>query len=168
MADFESRCLDAFPQWLESLADDARSVVGWLGDDRLGPASRQRLAGAVGYLLRSVALIQDGIEDLGYLDDACVLRVAAARAIALSGDPAAWDAGLLRLSEAALLVSELLGEDYPRLEADVERLAVDDVGGDFTRELEQWARSYVPPAWQRDPKNLVKLKSYLQHRLPAP
>ena len=168
MADFESRCLDAFPQWLESLADDARSVVGWLGDERLGPPSRQRLAGAVGYLLRSVGLIQDGIEDLGYLDDACVLRVAAARAIALSGDPAAWDAGLLRLSEAALLVRELLGEDYSRLEADVERLAVEDLGGDFTHEFEQWAEHYVPPAWRRDPKNLVKLKSYLEHRLPAP
>ncbi len=168
MADFESRCLDAFPQWLESLADDARSVVGWLGDDRLGPSARHRLAGAIGYLMRSVGLVQDGIEDLGYLDDACVLRVAAARAVALSGDPEAWDAGLLRLSEAASLVRELLGEDYSRLEADVERLAVEDLGPDFDRDFREWANGYVPPEWRRDPKNLVKLKSFVQHRLPAP
>jgi uncharacterized membrane protein YkvA (DUF1232 family) len=167
MADSESRCLDAFPEWLKSLADDARSVGAWLGDERLGAPSRQRLAGALSYLLKSVDLIQDGIEDLGYLDDACVLRVAAARAVALSGDPAAWDAGLLRLSEGAELVRELLGEHFSRLQADVERLATENLPDGFARELEQWAGSYAPPAWPRDPKNLVKFKSYVEHRLPA-
>jgi uncharacterized membrane protein YkvA (DUF1232 family) len=167
MADLESRCLDAFPQWLKSLPDDARSLLGWIGDERLGTPSRLRLAGAIRYLLKSVDLIRDGIEDLGYLEDACVLRVAAARAIALSGDPAAWDSGLVRLSEAAELVRELLGEQFSRLEADVERRAVEELGVDFVDELEQWAASYVPPAWQRDPKNLVKLQSYVEHRLAA-
>jgi hypothetical protein len=166
MADLESRSLDAFPHWLESLAEDARAVGARLGDERLGLPSRQLLGGALGQLLKSVSLIQDGIEGLGYLDDACLLRVAAARAIAVSGDPEAWDARLLDLSEASELVEEFLGDDFARLAAEVDRLAGAALPDDLTRELEAWAASYSPPTWLRDPKNLVKFRSYLAHRLP--
>ncbi len=181
MTDLDDRCLDAFPQWLRALGSDARSLAEIVNDERTSEAVRRPLAGALNYLFKSLDLIPDGIEDLGFVDDAFVLRVAARAA--LGADAAAGalgDGALGRLSEQAVLVREFLDEDFSRLERYVAGLvstsvrgrSVDDilsqapVRAALLGEVKSWAESYGPPTFSRDDKNLVKLRAFLAAKLP--
>jgi uncharacterized membrane protein YkvA (DUF1232 family) len=179
MTELQNRCLDAFPEWLKALAADARDLGALLADGT-PEGVRRFVAGGLNYLFKSLDLIPDGIEDLGYLDDAFVIRVAAA--LALADAPSAREMPpLARLAADAKLVAELLGKDYPRLEKYVRGLTkgaargrtVDEilsdaaVRGAFLNELGGWAASYAAPSFSRDEKNLVKLSSFLSAKLPA-
>src|SRR3954471_15922993 len=116
MATLEVRCLDAFPDWLRSLADDARALASVLESEGAGVAQR-RSAAALNYLFKSLDLIPDGLEDLGFIDDAFVVRAAAdAVRLEAESDLAADPTGTLaRLSGEAELVQEFLGSEYSRL-----------------------------------------------------
>jgi uncharacterized membrane protein YkvA (DUF1232 family) len=176
MSDVDSRCLDEFPAWLRSLADDA-IVLGAIVADGAAPEDvRRHAAGALSYLFKSLDLIPDGIEELGYMDDAFVVRVAAR--LATQVEPIA---SLERLAHDAELISDFLAVDYPRLERFVaglgrltvrgrsvdDVLASADVTQSFVGEVRGWAKDYVVPAFGRDAKNLVKLRSFLRAKLPA-
>jgi uncharacterized membrane protein YkvA (DUF1232 family) len=177
MTTLDSRCLEAFPGWLRSLAEDAQKLAGLLEHADASPAAQRGAASSLNYLFKSLDLIPDGLEDLGFIDDAFVLRVAAA--LVSEGER---DAGgvLNVLAQDAALISEFLGADYERLERYVQKLAdgsargrsvaqiLDDstVRGDFVREVLQWAAGYTSPSFARDTRSLVKLKSFLATRLP--
>ncbi len=179
MNELETRCLDTFPKWLESLHTDAADLAPLLDDGAVGLESRRHVASALNYLFKSLDLIPDGIEDLGFLDDAFVLRVAAR--LALSKSDGDKPAVLLRLAEGGALIEELMGADYARLERYVAELVngaargrtTDEIVGDadtraaFVSELTGWTRSYAAPGFTRDAKNLVKLTSFLSAKLPA-
>ena len=141
-------------------------------------AAQRGAASALTYLFKSLDLIPDGLEDLGFVDDAFVLRVAAAQVAEGERDPG----GVLgKLAADAALISEFLGADYARLERYVQKLEagsargrsvaqiLDDsaVRADFAREVLQWSASYTSPTFARDTRSLVKLKSFLGTRLPA-
>ena len=175
MSDLDTRCLDTFPDWLRSLPEDAVALSTVISDASLDEAVRRPVAGALNYLFKSLDLIPDGIEDLGYLDDAFVFRVAAAK----SRVPGADVVG--RLANEAELVREFLGSEYARLEkyvaglgtAAVRGRTVDAVLSDssvrasLVSDVRGWASSYVTPSFGRDAKNLVKLRSFLTTKLPA-
>jgi uncharacterized membrane protein YkvA (DUF1232 family) len=182
MATLEARCLDAFPNWLRSLADDARALAAVLETEGDGSAQR-RSAAALNYLFKSLDLIPDGLEDLGFIDDAFVLRAAAQAvqlddAAALAADPSGT---LARLAEEAELVQEFLDSAYERLTRYVAGLEQGSARGrsvstilsdaavraDFVREVREWADGYAVPTFTRDERNLVKLKSFLLAKLPA-
>jgi len=182
MTTLEARCLDAFPDWLRSLADDARALASVLESEGSGPLQR-RSATALNYLFKSLDLIPDGLEDLGFVDDAFVVR-AAADAVRLESEAelAADSSGTLaRLSGEAELVQEFLGSEYGRLAkyvAGLEQgsvrgrsvaqiLADEGVRADFVREVREWADGYVVPSFSRDQRNLVKLRAFLLAKLPA-
>lgn len=178
MTSLDSRCLDAFPLWLKSLGSDALKLAALVEKRDLPEALRRGSASALNYLFKSLDLIPDGLEDLGFVDDAFVFRVAT-RAV-----PAA-DAGLdpsgtvSRLAAEAALVEEFLGDVYPRLSSFVSGLGDSSVRGrsvaaivsdetlalDLVRDVRQWAESYQSPAFHRDDKNLVKLRSFLAAKL---
>jgi uncharacterized membrane protein YkvA (DUF1232 family) len=178
MSTLDSRCLDAFPGWLRSLAEDAQQLAALLeqGDTALG--AQRAAASALNYLFKSLDLIPDGLEDLGFIDDAFVLRVAAAQVAEGERDGAG---ALAKLATEAELISEFLAADYERLERYVQKLAdgtargrsvaqiIEDaaVRADFVREVKQWAAGYASPSFTRDSRSLVKLKSFLATRLPA-
>ncbi|HWP04224.1 MAG TPA: YkvA family protein [Polyangiaceae bacterium] len=178
MTPVEARCLEAFPTWLKSLGDDAQKLASVVESDTQPLAARRGAATALNYLFKSLDLIPDGLEEIGFVDDAFVFRVAAST---VSADDAAADASgtLGRLSGDAALVRDFLGDVYPRLTAYVSTLGdakvrgrnVDDVLadatslGDFVREARQWATGYQPPPFHRDDKNLVKLRSFLAAKL---
>jgi uncharacterized membrane protein YkvA (DUF1232 family) len=178
MTTLDSRCLEAFPGWLRSLSDDAQKLAGLLEQKGSSAAARRSAASALNYLFKSLDLIPDGLEDLGFIDDAFVLRVAAAQVA-----EAERDAGgvLAKLAGDAQLIREFLGNDYGRLERYVEKLGegsargrsvaqlLEDATlcGDFVREVKQWASGYTAPSFARDSRSLVKLKSFLATRLPA-
>jgi uncharacterized membrane protein YkvA (DUF1232 family) len=180
MTELDDRCLDAFPQWLRALGSDARALAEIVNDDRLGDPIRRPLAAALNYLFKSLDLIPDGIEDLGFIDDAFVLRVAARTAVAADASAAELGDGTLsRLAEQASLVREFLGDDFARLERYVGSLgapargrSVDDIVGDasvraeLVDDVKSWCESYLAPSFARDDKNLVKLRAFLSAKLP--
>ena len=178
MTPLAARSLDAFPNWLRSLGQDARQLASIVENRSLPEATRRAAALGLNYLFKSLDLIPDGLEDLGFVDDAFVFRVAAASAA--PADAKADASGTLaRLSEEAGLVREFMSDIYPRLEAYVGELSTasargrtvsdvlsnDAALGDFVRDARQWADGYEPPAFARDEKNLVKLKSFMTARL---
>lgn len=177
MTDVESRCLEAFPEYLRSLGDDARALAAVVESAETSEPVRRHAAAALVYLFKSLDLIPDGIEDLGYIDDAFVFRAAASFAKAEGASAEV----ITRLAADAELVKEFLGDDNARLETYVRGLgsssargrSVDDIVKDagirreLTQEVRAWADSYAVPGFTRDAKNLVKLKSFLTTKLPS-
>ncbi len=180
MTETENKCLATFPEWLKSLASDALDLSGAVGSPEAPDAVRRYAAAGLNYLFKSLDLIPDGIEDLGYLDDAFVLRVAASLACKEAPDADAKAPNVARLADDAKLIAALLGDDYKRLSDYVERLkggaargrSVDDIMNDeavrrdFLNEVSGWASSYESPSFEKDVKNLVKLRSFLSAKLP--
>jgi uncharacterized membrane protein YkvA (DUF1232 family) len=178
--ELENRCLDTFPEWLRTLATDASELAGVLKADAPEPA-RRHVAAGLNYLFKSLDLIPDGIEDLGFMDDAFILRVCAS--FALADWPAGREAAPIvgRLAGDTKLVQEVLGGDYKRLVSYARSLdkgaargrTVDEILNDalvrdaFVDEVASFAASYAAPAFSRDGKNIVKLQSFLHTKLPA-
>lgn len=174
----DPRFLELFPQWLRSLGEDAAAIgevlTAHAGED---DASRS-LVGGLNYIFKSLDLIPDGIDDLGYLDDAFVLRVACAQACAAR--PEAKQGVVQRLADDAHALKDFLGDDFARLESYVRGLrkgaargrTVEDIltdklaQGPFLQEVKSWAADYKVPSFTRDPKTLVKLKAFLSAKLP--
>ena len=178
MNELEARCLNTFPEWLRTLGADAAALSEIVTSDA-PESARRHVAGGLNYLFKSLDLIPDGIEDLGYLDDAIILRVAAS--LALAESPALSEGAAGRLAGEASLVASILDADYDRLVRYVKGLGmsaargrtVDEILGSaessasFVAEVRGWATSYSTPGFAHDEKNLVKLKSFLHARLPA-
>jgi uncharacterized membrane protein YkvA (DUF1232 family) len=178
MTDMHTRCLDTFPEWLRTLAADASALAEALSTPGLAPPVGRYIAGGLNYLFKSLDLIPDGIDDLGYLDDAFVLRVACS--LAGAARPELKQGAIQRLSDDASAVRDFLAEDYPRLEGYVRGLrkgaargrTVEDVVGDaatrtqFLQEVKAWSAAYQVPTFTRDQKTLVKLKAFLNAKLP--
>jgi uncharacterized membrane protein YkvA (DUF1232 family) len=147
-----------------------------LSDPEVAELSRQSAAGGLNYLFKSLDLIPDGIDDIGYLDDAFVLRAAAAQAVADAGALPA----IASLAEEDALVRGFLGAAYPRLEKYVAGLrtgaargrTVDEIVSnermldEFLSDVRGFASSYQAPSFSRDPKNLIKLRAFFDAKLP--
>jgi len=177
-----ARYLDVFPAWLRTLGEDA-GALGALIDrgapDGHGPGddTKRYVASGLNYIFKSLDLIPDGIDDLGFCDDAFVIRVAAS--LACEGEPAAKEGILARLSDDAHQVEDFLGDDYQRLVTYVKGLrkgaargrTVEDIMTDasvrsaFVHEVAAWAKEYQVPSFTRDVKTLVKLKAFLSSKL---
>jgi uncharacterized membrane protein YkvA (DUF1232 family) len=178
MDSVEARCLEAFPAWLKSLAQDAVRLAAVVDDPALPEGARRGAAAALNYLFKSLDLIPDGLEDLGFVDDAFVFRAAAA-SVAEGGRAADASGTLARLAGDMGLVREFLGELTPKLEGYVAALgstpsrgrAVGDilenpaVREDFVRDVRTFAEGYQAPAFHRDEKNLIKLRAFLSTKL---
>lgn len=178
MSDNEVKYLDAFGSWLRTLGEDAEQLGAVLASQEAASGARQAAAGGLNYLFKSLDLIPDGIDDIGYLDDAFVLRVAAAQA-EKEGALAAH-AGAARLAEEDTLVRDFLGDSYARLDKYVAglrtgaargRTVQEIVGSDkmleeFLSDVKGFATSYQAPSFSRNPKNLIKLRAFFDAKLP--
>jgi uncharacterized membrane protein YkvA (DUF1232 family) len=170
-----ARFIELFPDWLETLGADASALAKVVAAES-APDARRILIAGLNYIFKSLDLIPDGIDDLGFLDDAFVLRVAARH----GHDYGNNDEIVIRLAEESQAVQEFLGGDYPRLDTYVSSLlrgaargrSVDDIMADealrssFLNEIEQWGTAYVQPTFNRDEKTLVKLRAFLSAKLP--
>ncbi len=178
MTPADAQCLDAFPIWLEQLAADALDLLALVLDEEV--AERQRLAAAtsLNYLLKSLDLIPDGVQDLGLLDDAFVLRVCMTSGFEATADLPPL---LARLRAECSLLESFLSDDFARLLRYCVELRTEPVRGRapadivndpvvnlaFAEDVRAWAASYRAPLFPRDDKNLVKLRSFLRTKLPG-
>lgn len=181
MSETDSKYLDTFPAWLRSLGEDAEKLGEMLAREGVSEGARESIAGGLNYLFKSLDLIPDGIDDIGYLDDAFVLRVAADLAANAdeSGDPDA-SRTMAPLANDCELVREFLGKDYPRLESYVKGLrkgaargrSVADILADagirdeLLGDVRGFAKTYEAPAFSREEKNLIKLRAFFDAKLP--
>ncbi|MGE0785182.1 MAG: DUF1232 domain-containing protein [Sandaracinaceae bacterium] len=175
----QAKFLDTFPTWLRSLGDDAEKLAAVLAAEGVGKDAREAVAGGLNYLFKSLDLIPDGIDDIGYLDDAFVLRVAADLA---AQDDSASDAmnDIATLANDCELIREFLGTDYDRLESYVKGLrkgaargrAVADILSDsaiqdeLLSDVRGFSGSYQSPSFAREEKNLIKLRAFFDAKLP--
>lgn len=174
--DLDAWARDALPQWLRSLAVDSRLMLDVLAEGSLSTQAKRSLVGGLNYLVQSLDLIDDGIEGLGYLEDALILRLSVARAGIHSGMPER----LGRLSKDAAYVAGFLGALAPRMQAFAlshEQLtargrSVQDILDQeqsfvaWRDELIGWADRYEAPAFACDASGLVKLRAFLHAKLP--
>lgn len=177
MGDTDERFLEAFGDWLHALGRDAERLGSVLASPALDEAARKAAAGGLNYLFKSLDLIPDGIDDIGYLDDAFVLRVAALHAVS-SGAEGHPD--VAQLARESGVVKEFLGDVYERLDRYVGglrtgaargRTVQDILSGEavletFLEDVKAFASSYRPPSFTKDPKNLIKLRAFFDAKLP--
>ena len=173
---------DTFPAWLRNLGHDAEQLCDLIGQSTISRAGREAVAGGLNYLFKSLDLIPDGIDDIGYLDDAFVLRVAADLASRedtgeLGGDGLQT---LTRLAGECDVVREFLGDEFARLETYVVGLKIGAARGrsvadildddptqkEFASDVRGFAKTYESPSFAREEKNLIKLKAFFDAKLP--
>ncbi|MCA9583118.1 MAG: DUF1232 domain-containing protein [Myxococcales bacterium] len=173
--------LDTFPSWLGSLGADAEHLAGLLAPE-VAVESQEVAAAGLNYLFKSLDLIPDGIHDIGYLDDAFVLRVAADLALRTNVEAAGEETldTIQRLSSDCDVIREFLNDDYDRLERYVRGLrqgaargrsveailGKEDVRGEFITDVRGFSQGYECPSFNRDEKNLTKLRAFLDAKLP--
>lgn len=183
MSDLTDKCLDTFPKWLRSLGEDVEAVLAVAEVDGLDDGARRQLVAGINYLFKSLDLIPDGIDDIGYLDDAFVVRVSAnlVEEKGMDGVPEDTAKAIKTLSEDVALVKEFLGDEtYDRLIRYTVELkkgaargrAVDDivtspdVFREFSSEVRSFAKGYECPSFAREEKNLIKLRAFFVAKLP--
>ena len=166
MSDLNEKCLDTFPNWLRSLGEDVDAVLAAAEAEALEEAAKKQLVAGINYLFKSLDLIPDGIDDIGYLDDAFVLRVSAKlvgkEALEKVGDDRA--AALTALADDTALIEEFVGAKvYERLTGYTEELkqsaargrSVDEIVGDedtwreFASEVRNFSKGYESPSFSR-------------------
>lgn len=182
MAQSDTNYLDTFPAWLRSLGTDVEKLADVVQAAKLPEPARQAVAGGLNYLFKALDLVPDGMDDIGYLDDAFVLRVAADHATREDvSDLAPEQLRVLnRLAEEASAVTEFLGKDFQRFDAYVTGLrkvavrgrSIQDilhepkVQAAFVSDVRGFARAYQSPSFAREEKNLVKLRAFFDAKLP--
>jgi uncharacterized membrane protein YkvA (DUF1232 family) len=179
----EEKCLDVFPGWLSNLGEDILTLLRAAEVREIPKEARRALVGGMNYVFKSLDLVPDGIDEIGYLDDAFVIRVAAAVAdredlSALSGETIA---ALEKLAGDVDLVKEFLEPSlYKRFEAYVVRLArsaargraVEDICAseevfkEFASDVRSFGKGYQKPSFGRDHRSLIKLKAFFDAKLP--
>jgi uncharacterized membrane protein YkvA (DUF1232 family) len=177
-ASIDPRYLEVFPQWLRSLGEDAGAVGELLATDDASDEAARALVTGLNYIFKSLDLIPDGVDDLGFCDDAFVLRVAADLACASAPDAKSGPLG--KLAEDTAEVKAFLGDEvYAPFETYVKNLrkgaargrTVEDIVTDagtratFLHEVAAWADGYQVPSFTRDVKTLIKLKAFLRAKL---
>ncbi|RLB47142.1 MAG: DUF1232 domain-containing protein [Deltaproteobacteria bacterium] len=182
MSESHEKYLDTFPNWLRTLGTDAEELAELLSVKGMPTDSLEAITGGLNYLFKSLDLIPDGIDDIGYLDDAFVLRVAADLAGKEPLDDVDDDhtSTITNLAKDCEMLKEFLEADYGRLEAYVRGLrngsargrSVDDIIKDdgvrteFMSDVQGFAKSYRSPSFSREEKNLIKLRAFFDAKLP--
>lgn len=119
-------------RWLNTYRQDVEALRDVMLDERPPARARELLAGALNYQLQQLDLIPDWVPGVGMVDDAMVLRIAAALFIKQAGAdlPVELIEKVAGLANDVDAVRQLIGDDlYGRFEALVLGLPERDVRG---------------------------------------
>ncbi|MDX2019347.1 MAG: YkvA family protein [Deltaproteobacteria bacterium] len=169
--------------WLQKLADgfvlDLGRVRAALEDESVDHEGRLLLVGALQYALDSFDMFPDHFEGLGFVDDAFVLRVAAAQVVAQG----ASFRGLLLLAKETSQLEELLGPLYEPLGRFVAALPTKTIRGrtaakvlsdkdvravfeaDLNRAVGRIEPAVIDPAWMGVDGVVAELRRMIRHAL---
>ncbi len=183
MSDINDKCLEVFPTWLESLGNDVQTILEVLNVKDLEDETRRYLTGGINYLFKSLDLIPDGVDDLGYLDDAFILRLCTRAA--LEGETGSIDEELVEKLNVLVsdidLLKELLEDNLiERLDKYARKLKTGAARGrmvdeiveqpsvfqEFAAETKNFIAEYSTPGFSKDEKNLIRLKAFFDAKLP--
>jgi uncharacterized membrane protein YkvA (DUF1232 family) len=182
MTQINNKYLELFPSWLENLGQD----VSVLQECRIGNVSQEVkkiLTGGINYLFKSLDIIPDGIDDIGYLDDAFVLRMSARIACdtGIDGLPEEMKASLGRIADEVTEIRQLLGEPLFRRFAKYtgalsdgsargrtvdEIIENEETSSAFALDVADFIKNYTSPGFTKDEKNIIKLKAFMEAKLP--
>ena len=168
---------------LQKLADgfvlDIGRVRAALEDPSLDHESKRLLVGALAYVLDSFDMFPDHFSGLGYVDDAMVLRVAAAQTVA----EGATFRGLLLLSKDTAEIERMLGSLYEPLWRLVKALTAKSIRGrtadqvlqdknvragfeaDLNRAVGRIEPGQIEPSWMGPDGVIGELLRMLRHGL---
>jgi len=185
MRESEPNYLERFGVWLKDLGEDVDLLARLVEDAELPEATQRAVISAGNYVFKALDLVPDGIDDIGYLDDAFVLRVSAAQALsendnALGHLPDEAYLTLQRLAVDADLVQSFLDQDYPRLYQYVLGLRKTPVRGRspadivqtpalraaFLQDIRNFCRTYKAPRLTQETRTLIKLRAFFDAKLP--
>jgi uncharacterized membrane protein YkvA (DUF1232 family) len=174
--------IDKMRGWIDTFTEDVAAVKKIVESSKAPADSRAQAAAALNYLVTRMDLIPDWEETCGVIDDAMILRVAAAIAADKGlGDLDGAASGTVgRLANEAEIVSEFLGPVlYPKLKKYTTDLVGKEVRGrkpqaivddaklraTLYTEIEEELRR-LPPAPMSDPDGVERtIKNYLSQKL---
>lgn len=183
MEPIKEKSLEIFPTWLGSLADDIRYYLSLIEDLSLNQDFKERLISGVNYIFKSMDLIPDGIDDIGYLDDCFVIRIVAYNIVEEKKDSLTEEkySNLKKLHQECQIIQEFLGENlWKRLSNYVAGLKDFSVRGrtpeevltdqnnynQFESEVNAFINSYNKPSFERSEKTLIKFTAFMDAKLP--
>lgn len=174
--------IDRMRGWIDTFTEDVAAVKKIVESEKAPAEARVQAAAALNYLVTRMDLIPDWEETCGVVDDAMILRVAAAIAADKGlGDLDSAASGTVgRLANEAEIVSEFLGPVlYPKLKKYTTDLVGKEVRGrkpqaivedakmraTLYTEIEEELRR-LPPAPMSDPDGVERtIKNYLSQKL---
>jgi hypothetical protein len=177
----DASCLQTFSRWLEGMPAEVTALCEVLEstpETRGVPEEcRRASAESLAHLIRSIELIPDGVEALGYLENLFAFRAIMREAAA--GLDASADDTSRRLAAEAELVAGFLGDDFGRLREATQRARehtragqrASDLLDDAERRraaverLKAWAGAYRAPELASTEAEALKLRSFLRVRL---
>jgi len=175
--------LEKIETWLETLPQDIDVFAEILFNEKISEKNRKVAAGVINYVFKSMDLIPDNIDDIGYLDDIFTLRISSLLMDLkeLEGnypDVAQKVADYIKDTE---IIREILGDDlFDRLRNFVNTLPSNSARGRNTQqiisrlevltniktELSAFRNDFKPPPFEKSERVLIKLRSFLDTRLP--
>ncbi len=171
----EQKFLPTFAGWLGALGEDVLSLANLLSSPEAPEPFRLVSAQALESLLRAAELIPEGLENLGYLEQAFIFRLLARRAV--SESPELGSEGRVpRLAAEAEWVDAFIADDLAALSelAFVEArrgrpagqlLEDEEARAEVLREARAWVEGYRAPELGDGAEELVKLRAFFRTRL---
>jgi len=175
--------LDILESWLGSLAADAKTFSAVMTNEKIPEDGRRLAAGVINYLFKSLDLIPDGIDDIGYLDDVLTLRIGASLLDREEIEKVDSDlAGKIKtIADDSPTAREILGDDiYERFRtyanllpnrssrgrSAAEIISIPQKLNEVRMEVGNFCKEYTAPRFEKSERVLTRLKSFLDTRLP--
>jgi hypothetical protein len=163
--------LTAFSEWLRGMGGEVLRLCGELERQELPDEVRRASAESLAYLLHTVPLIPDGVEELGYLD--VLFRT---RAICARGAGAEPTGSVAAIGREASRVRRFLGDDFERFVAagelprGVRGATISQIMNEpearagVAAEARAWASEYIAPELRGGDEELVKIRAFMRTR----
>lgn len=173
--------VDVFNGWINSLAQDAKTLRSGLEAAGTPREAKRFLIGGLSYLLRKIDIVPDYLSGVGLVDDCAVLRISSA--LASNSGLGSLDvevAGKINaLGESTPPLEEYLGDIFGKLQDLVAKMPDEPVRArtadkilddpeaykQFLREVKDELDNYVPTSITDEERSLRELKSFFKAKL---
>lgn len=177
-----SMLLEKIPIWLKNLPEDVSYLMQLIDNPSLDEDMKLILITPINYLFKTVDLIPDGLDEIGYIDDSILLRISCKELVEKYGDKLQaelYDRLKIMAGDTDILKQELGMEIWTKLLSYFEELKELPARGrlpsdilkdqitynQFKTEIKAILDSYEAKISQIDEKTIIKLKAFLEAKL---